>query len=474
MAELLRRDIWTLHEEEGLWNDTVLALALGVGVLKDEDPANPLSWSWRHQTAVHAMQVDPKDGIRHQCQHSSWYFLPWHRMYLWHFEQILRAAIATLDEIDDDVKENWALPYWDYCRQGARRLPPAFQAELLESGKPNPLYEPDEFRNPDVNGNASLSNEQVYSRGWLTKGAFTTSMAGDSFGGPVTDWHHVGGPAGALENTPHGSVHNFVGGKMALFHSAASDAIFWLHHCNIDRIWEVWRNAEPGRSNPADPDWLGERFEFLDVSGKPEPMTPGQVGDTIALGYRYEDIAPPTECLTVRGAGPMTSFDGSRARDRADAEGPELLPQSIGSSGADTILDRGQTEVAIDLVEDDQLSAREGRTGPARILLFVRDIRAPAVPSVGYSVYLVGRRTDDDYFVGNLPLFGLLEAMEDEESHGLEYAFEITDVVNEMTAAEDWKANEAVLRIRPSNAMTAELATDAPNVTIGSFDFAYQ
>ena len=31
-----------------------------------------------------------------------------------------------------------------------------------------------------------------------------------------------------------------VGGWMSAFATAAQDPIFWLHHANIDRLWEAW------------------------------------------------------------------------------------------------------------------------------------------------------------------------------------------------------------------------------------------
>ena len=48
---------------------------------------------WSHHTQVHGMFPDPNDGLRNQCQHFCWYFLPWHRMYLHSFEAICRSII---------------------------------------------------------------------------------------------------------------------------------------------------------------------------------------------------------------------------------------------------------------------------------------------------------------------------------------------------------------------------------------------
>ena len=43
------------------------------------------------------------------CQHQGWFFLPWHRMYLYFFERIVRAAV-----VEAGGPADFALPYWNY------------------------------------------------------------------------------------------------------------------------------------------------------------------------------------------------------------------------------------------------------------------------------------------------------------------------------------------------------------------------
>lgn len=40
-----------------------------------------------------------------------------------------------------------------------------------------------------------------------------------------------------LEANLHNQVHTWVGGDMGPF-SSPNDPVFFLHHCNVDRIWE--------------------------------------------------------------------------------------------------------------------------------------------------------------------------------------------------------------------------------------------
>ena len=48
----------------------------------------------------------------------------------------------------------------------------------------------------------------------------------------------------------HNEVHRYVGGHMGAAMST-NDPIFWLHHCNIDRLWAMWQ-----LDGHAGPDWF--------------------------------------------------------------------------------------------------------------------------------------------------------------------------------------------------------------------------
>ncbi|MBV8900328.1 MAG: tyrosinase family protein, partial [Verrucomicrobia bacterium] len=43
----------------------------------------------------------------------------------------------------------------------------------------------------------------------------------------------------------HNEAHNWVGGSM-FSGCSPNDPVFWLHHCNIDRLWAEWENSNPG------------------------------------------------------------------------------------------------------------------------------------------------------------------------------------------------------------------------------------
>src|SRR5262249_6618805 len=50
-----------------------------------------------------------------------------------------------------------------------------------------------------------------------------------------------------VEYNLHNLVHCWIGGTMGKM-TSPNDPVFWLHHCNIDRLWAVWQRRHPGAS----------------------------------------------------------------------------------------------------------------------------------------------------------------------------------------------------------------------------------
>jgi len=77
---------------------------------------------------------------------------------------------------------------------------------------------------------------------------------------------------------------------MSAFNTAGLDPMFWLHHANIDRLWEVWRGRDPKHTNPTLAAWLSSiTFNFHDGSGSAVTLKVNQVLDTRqpVLDYVY-------------------------------------------------------------------------------------------------------------------------------------------------------------------------------------------
>lgn len=72
---------------------------------------------------------------------------------------------------------------------------------------------------------------------------------------------------------------------------AALDPIFWLHHCNIDRLWNHWLAQGGGRANPNESAWLDESWTFADETGALVSVTVAQVlSGATQLNYEYDDL----------------------------------------------------------------------------------------------------------------------------------------------------------------------------------------
>jgi tyrosinase len=465
---LVRRDIWSLELEQE-WHPITAAYALAIDKMTSLDSEK--SGSWAYQAAIHGMNGAP-DDYRNQCQHNTWFFLPWHRMYLFWFERIVRAVIADLEGVSEEVKEAWALPYWNYGRgENYARLPDSFLADKRPDGTDNPLHVAN--RNPDIAAGGPLDPFET-SDSALDEPVFAPDDAhASSFGGAVTKWNHFdespGAAPGALEITPHGDVHVHVGGFMGGFNTAPLDPVFWLHHANIDRLWSEWLR-DSSHANPSGANWGSDQtFAFHDEDGSRVESQPGEVVDTEQMGYRYDDDAE------VRGR--------RRRRRVTEERRPEGPPQFVGSNEDRIVLSGDAASVSVPLNPPDEHRRRRGGQRPQRVYLHVSAIEGDRPPSVPYGVFLnvPHRRTRDASFdshhVGNVPFFGIEKASDlDEEhagGHGLRYTFDVTDVVNELRASDRWDEDEATVSFVPLRG-SGEVEGEESQISVGKVSFYYQ
>ncbi|MEM7320645.1 MAG: tyrosinase family protein, partial [Pseudomonadota bacterium] len=354
-----------------------------------------------------------------QCQHQSWFFLPWHRGYITAFEAVVGKVVADLGGPLD-----WALPYWDYSEPlsdnpDARRLPLAFREPTKPDGTRNFLFS---RRRLVVNGDFGFPDD-VVSLDALDDDNFTNDTPGFSsgFGGPQTGFNPGGGDNGALESTPHNDIHVWIGGSggfMSNPATAAFDPIFWLHHCNIDRLWEVWRNADQGHVAPPSPLWrTGQTFALHDADGAVFSFTSEEMLDSTSVlhGFQYDGLPPVVE-------PPIPDEEFVVA-----AKDPELA----GASEAPLELRSAMTATVVKLDQSVALVSGEEAAGAAdrRVYLHLEGIKGKGMPGA-YRVLL--DLPDDNLppaIVGTLSPFGLEQASDPDGPHsgnGLAVTYEIT------------------------------------------------
>lgn len=416
-----RRNIWSLGTANNPWDPITLGYARGVRAMQ----ALPLTdaRSWRYQGAIHGIAgAQPPSGAPwNECQHSTWYFLPWHRSYLYQFERIVRSFVVATGGPAD-----WALPYWNYEAQGADSLPRAFRATTLPDGSANPLFVAQRRGGSaagSINSGVTLPSSVTSSSVAMGSSSFTTPSGGTpvAFGGPKTVFAHFGPAPGLLENQPHNIMHVVVGGAGGLMtdpDTAALDPIFWLHHANIDRLWEEWRLA--GHADPTTQAWLTRSFRLRNELGKTVRMKARDVVSAVdQLDYTYDSLGHHVGAPVAPAA-----------LEPVVARKPVMVGRTDGPT--ELSVDGASAVVPVGPVPRRRLRAAAGDT-PTQFHLELADIEGTANPGVVYGVYvnLPDNPNEADleaHRVGLVSLFGIEHSTSERAAspRPLRYVFDIT------------------------------------------------
>jgi hypothetical protein len=364
------------------------------------------------------------------------FFLPWHRMQLTSFERLVRSITGAT---------RFTMPYWNYTDPDHRSLPSQFRAP------DDPLWKPlfRAERNPGVNDGLAIDQA---GEAPLGLNAMMSSVYADTFDGDA-------GFCANLDNAPHSAIHVDVGTRergMGAVSWAANDPIFWLHHCNIDRIWASWNRA--GGRNPTDDRYLRQLFTFVDEAGKPLPRRVGDVMETPALGYTYDRyLDRPTGSVPFQGM-PRLNFT-THAASR-ELSGPAVL---------------GSGPTAMQLASDRRNLAPLRAASAARRPFYLRvaGVRITRQPGISYEVHLdpaplapLPDRTSRSY-VGTINVFGAIVhgtptgAGPAPYTNPRNYSFVITDLVRNLLQSGRLTAPPYVLlvptgKLRPGAAPTVD------------------
>jgi tyrosinase len=286
------------------------------GVLALKDPARfpwpgqpglsiyDLFVAWHH---LSMMIFTPPSQRDRNAAHSGPSFLPWHRYFLLRFEGYLRA---TLNDPD------FRLPYWEWSADAALANPR--QSPLWGQTALGRFTMPGQFPVRVVaaeRGLMRLSQPRPVQRALGQSGALPTRAAVRSvlrdqllYDAPPYDSFSTGfrnylegweGP-----DRIHNNVHVWVGGDMT-DSTSPNDPVFFLHHCNVDRIWYAWQVRNPGAPYvPAQSAPASLAFHRLDdtlysVFREAAPVTPRSVLNPRALpapwsagaNYDYDTVA---------------------------------------------------------------------------------------------------------------------------------------------------------------------------------------
>jgi hypothetical protein len=295
----------------------VRALNVALDSMKKLDCTNPSSWYY--QGAMHwipdsigtnplcpsyqtVANVLPEwDKCTHTKEgHEKIHFLVWHRMYIWHFEKIVRKLSGY---------DQFALPYWGYTDN-------QLVLQELFRDSTSALYESARF--DSLNAGYPLDGEILRALDITKLMSYTSYEEFNSH----------------MNAAPHGAMHDYIGhgnvdpdttqntiwnkilnrnsydGLMGWVPTAGFDPVFWTHHSQIDRLWQQWSNSPNGRavtlemleSHP----WT---YVFFDENGTKIEYTPTQVLDIIYdMDYKFDDTEmrrPITPAQLTRLTAPL-------------------------------------------------------------------------------------------------------------------------------------------------------------------------
>jgi hypothetical protein len=329
------------------------------------------------------------------CEHFSPHFLSWHRIALYFFERVLREASGD---------PNFALPYWDYTNDGTDPVDPAnspglfprdFAFERLNTSSgtiDNPLFE--RRRTAGLGREVQLNIFDTNADSTLNLSEFSEFQT-------------------TLDGGLHGFIHCAVGNIclapfMGIIPFSANDPIFWVHHANIDRLWECWTTRNGRDANPTnDRDWMKKKFRFVDEKGRLVTMKVSELFDPEGrIDYEYDNVSqcfrtePPAETMAVALQEP--------GKERISAK----ISKTTIATTSEVEIDQMDQEVP--LAQSTEKGAREAQlsavqpsvVSPSKAVLRLKGVRAEKPPGASVSVFLTDHQGKNREFVGVLGFFG--------------------------------------------------------------------
>jgi tyrosinase len=259
--------------------------------------AQPLSWwdlfVWWHMAA---MSWPAGPGNR---AHEGPIFLPWHRLFLRRLEEAIQTVTPD---------PTFALPYWDWASAGA--APAAAQltnpiwnrlgnprgnvtqgtigqlrvrlygtSNGIVVGAPRPIWRDAGRRLATL---PDLTNQQWTLADGLYDGP-PWGRGADSFRNKLEGWQDPREDPQTREPAwMHNRVHVWVGGDMGPG-TSPNDPIFFLNHCNVDRIWEGWMRRR------------GRVYLPLAGQGPPGQRANDPLFSIVWPSMRADEVLDPTE-----------------------------------------------------------------------------------------------------------------------------------------------------------------------------------
>lgn len=237
-------------------------------IINPGDPASAQYSKWDQYIAIHYMIQDahaPAEGVTPVTNHvnfghggvGAFSFLSWHRYFLYRFELDLQSYVPGV-----------MIPYWDWTdpTSGASAImaddfmgPDGGAGNVVQQGyfavnkpgaggnsTPLPAWWP-----ASLNGWILPDHFPITFRGGLRRNIGAISLLPDATDvqntlaqtGYSAFQSALEAGAGLVGTTMHNGIHNWFNGHMGGSGPIVSpfDPMFYLHHCNVDRLWAMWQ-----------------------------------------------------------------------------------------------------------------------------------------------------------------------------------------------------------------------------------------
>ncbi len=421
------------------------ALRRGIQVMKQRPASNPTSWAF--QSNVHGTTLSGANW--NQCQHRHWWFLAWHRAYLYYMERMLQRAAN---------EPRLRIPYWNYTAANSRALPAPFRDPSSSLFVPGRAL---------VSATDQVTPSSVNIATAMSRTVFIGSNAQLGFGGgrenaPVQ--FPFENKAGSLEVLPHNAIHVQVGGIMQNPSTAATDPIFWIHHSNIDRLWVNWLASGGGRANPTDAAFLNATFRLYNENGVLVTHRVSDfIGSTARLGYYYDDSPPPATPVAAATAPAQPAVQAVKAQAETTTNMIFTTIGAVTNAEPTPILAEPVTfPVALNTQLPQAQALARGRDSggktPCRYLLVLDDIEFDKPPTNIYQIYINQPDATINTSIQLLTYIGVLSFFEpypmNHNNHAHHDAtrsntFDITATIRRLQASPNFNPNQLTVTVVP-------------------------
>ncbi|RPE81613.1 tyrosinase family protein [Vulcaniibacterium tengchongense] len=429
-------------------------LAGAVAQMQARPADDPLSWTWQWYThfvdgtttkadeiaRIFGGVASPRSVLAEEvwntCQSHAGqnpnHFLPWHRLFVQFFEQIVRTVSGRPD---------FTLPYWNYTSYEPTKrgiVPHRFRQPTDATF--SVLYRAD--RTTLANTGQPIHRDQP---GDAMDISLPMSKANYSSAGSVMGFCRT------IDSGIHSRIHVLVGNSlnMGSVPYAGRDPLFWVHHANVDRMWASWNRN--GGVNPSTATWAQTEFVFADGNGDRVVCKLVDCFDIATLGYTYDKFLTPTGTEVAATAATMSAATAAAEGIRAGT------PVRVAAARAAAELG-GAGPVRVALLPEagarrTQVLGLDPVAPEKRTYLVLKNLHTWAQPEVLYHLYLTpgrGGAAGPATYVGNINFF---DAEFHDHGHGSPldealgenfYSFDVTELLRKFARAGGTAARDSL------------------------------